>query len=97
MRSKPNLEVELSCLLSELKEKRYRRSTGTAGDSAVNPDGGERLLGHPTVRDACATSTCVTLLETDLRRDFHPSSYGLPPAPPAPIRRSAKRNCSFAA
>lgn len=45
-----NLEAELSCLLLELKEKRYHaqpvRRVAIAKD-----DGGQCLLGIPTVRD----------------------------------------------
>jgi len=61
-------------LLSEpegeaLRLNRLRRVT------LPKPDGGERLLGIPTVRDrVCGTSTCVTAAGPIFDGDFHPSA-----------------------
>jgi len=78
--SKRNMRLELSCLLSELKEKRYRASTGTP--SGLCRTGRRRtvLLGIPTVRgNRVCNKHCVPCWNRFFDGDFHPSSYGLPP------------------
>lgn len=73
-----NLEAELSCLLSELAEKRYRAQP-VRRVILPKPGGGERLLGIPTVRDRVVQQALKTLLEPLFDGDFHPSSYGYRP------------------
>lgn len=73
-----NLDVELSCLLNELKEKRYQAQP-VRRVVLARPGGGERLLGIPTVRDRIVQQTLKQLLEPLFEPDFHPSSYGYRP------------------
>lgn len=69
------LDVELERLLLELKEKRYK-PTPVKRVTIPKEDGGERLLGIPTVRDRVVQQALRTLLEPIYDPDFHPSSYG---------------------
>ena len=73
-----NLDVELNQLLHELKTKTYiaqpvRRAT------ISKPDGGERLLGIPSVRDRVVQQAIKSVLEPLFDPEFHPSSYGYRP------------------
>lgn len=70
-----NLDEELSCLLLELKEKRY--SACPVKRVTIPKDGGgERKLGIPTVRDRVVQQALRSILEPLFDPEFHPSSYG---------------------
>ncbi len=70
-----NLEREVDTLLSELQAKSYRPSP-VKRVVIAKPDGGDRKLGIPTVRDRVVQQAVRSLLEPLFDRDFHPSSYG---------------------
>lgn len=73
-----DLDRELSCLLEELKAKRYQAQP-VRRVTLSKPDGGERLLGIPTVRDRVVQQAAKAILEPIFDGDFHPSSYGYRP------------------
>lgn len=70
-----NLESEINRLWQELKDKSYHPQP-VKRVTLPKPDGGERHLGIPTVRDRVVQQALRTLLEPIFDPDFHPSSYG---------------------
>lgn len=72
------LDGELVRLLNELKAKRYQPQP-VKRVTLSKPDGGERLLGIPTVRDRVVQQAVKAILEPIFDGDFHPSSYGYRP------------------
>jgi len=70
-----DLDAELSRLLLELKEKRYKPSP-VKRITIAKAGGGERKLGIPTVRDRVVQQLLRSVLEPIFDTDFHPSSYG---------------------
>lgn len=73
-----HLEVELDQLLHELQSKTYKAKP-VRRVILRKPDGGERLLGIPSVRDRIVQQAVKSLLEPLFEPDFHPSSYGYRP------------------
>jgi len=70
-----DLDEELSCLLFELKEKRYCASP-VKRVMIPKEGGGERNLGIPTVRDRVVQQALRNILEPIFDPEFHTSSYG---------------------
>ena len=70
-----NLDKELGNLLAELREKRYQASP-VKRVVIEKPDGGERALGIPCVRDRVVQQVLRNVLDPIFEPDFHPSSYG---------------------
>src|SRR5690606_41472109 len=70
-----NLAEELSCLLLELQEKRYR-ARPVRRVAIAKEAGGERVLGTPTVRDRGLQQEVRGFIKPIFEPSLHPSSYG---------------------
>ena len=79
-----NLPEELARLVTELRDKTYQPQPVLRATIA-KPDGGQRLLGIPTIRDRVVQQALLDILQPIFDPDFHPSSYGYRP------RRSAQQ------
>jgi len=70
-----NLDAEISHLLLELKEKRYK-PLPVKRCFIAKDNGEQRKLGIPAVRDRVVQQALYNILEPIFDPDFHPSSYG---------------------
>lgn len=73
-----NLSEELSRLQEELANKRYEPQA-VKRVYIDKPDGSQRPLGIPTVRDRVVQQSLLNVLQPIFDPDFHPSSYGYRP------------------
>jgi RNA-directed DNA polymerase len=72
------VEVWLAALAAELREEKYRPEA-VRRVRIPKPDGGERLLGIPTVRDRVVQQAAKLVLEPIFEADFEPNAYGYRP------------------
>ena len=72
------LEGWLRTLAVELREERYRPQA-VRRVMIPKPDGGERPLGIPTVRDRVVQQAAKLVLEPIFEADFEPNAYGYRP------------------
>lgn len=73
-----NYVEEMNGLLNELRGKQYR-PLPVKRVMIPKPDGGERKLGIPAVRDRIVQQALLDVLQPIFEEDFHPSSYGYRP------------------
>jgi RNA-directed DNA polymerase len=72
------LEAWLAALAADLREEKYRPDA-VRRVRIPKPDGGERLLGIPTVRDRVVQQAAKLVLEPIFEADFEPNAYGYRP------------------
>jgi len=72
------LEGWLGILATELREERYRPQA-VRRVMIPKPDGGERPLGIPTIRDRVAQQAAKLVVEPIFEADFEPNAYGYRP------------------
>lgn len=76
--SEEGVEGWLRTLAAELREERYKPEA-VRRVMIPKPDGGERPLGIPTVRDRVVQQAAKLVLEPIFEADFQPNAYGYRP------------------
>jgi RNA-directed DNA polymerase len=72
------VEPWLAALAADLREETYRPEA-VLRVRIAKPDGGERVLGIPTIRDRVAQQAAKLVLEPIFEADFEPNAYGYRP------------------
>lgn len=72
------VEAWLAALVADLREEKYKPEA-VRRVRIPKPDGGERLLGIPTVRDRVVQQAAKLVLEPTFEADFEPNAYGYRP------------------
>jgi RNA-directed DNA polymerase len=76
--SEGGLESWLRALAAELREERYQPQA-VRRVMIPKPDGGERPLGIPTIRDRVVQQAAKLVVEPIFEADFEPNAYGYRP------------------